>query len=328
MAVLSRITVGSSQILVVDADPSVSGVSAPIASIAFFHQSSAPVGTYIFIKNTVSNTGWINVISDGGNVFSSGIGTIGSKNNALVNLIANSVILGALMANGNLALYNSIEDSLGLLAFDVTNRLLYDLSIPSVSIDLQSRNLYDSSGGLISALSYSGRTLNDTLGNQFVFWDNGVGVLNNNGLGIGAVSPSGMRLYVLGTSRLEPTLGAKEDTTGGSISTSTAAPIILQTIPIPTDMGMLIESRVTVRKTGGAGIGTTGDVNAYIVTVKAKNVGGTVTIGVVQTSFTSVDISGLLVTFVVSGTNVVLQVTGATSDNLNWLSVTKQYVVS
>jgi hypothetical protein len=90
----------------------------------------------------------------------------------------------------------------------------------------------------------------------------------------------------------------------------------------------MVESYVTCRKTGGVGVGTVGQGNGYIITVKAKNVGGVVTIGVVQSSFTSEDIAPLDATFAVSGTNIVLNVTGANNDNITWNSITKKYKVA
>lgn len=71
-----------------------------------------------------------------------------------------------------------------------------------------------------------------------------------------------------------------------TVQTSDATTTTLQTITIPTDSVFLIESKVVSKKTAGVGIGTVGDGNGYIRTVKAKNVAGVVTIGVVQTSFT------------------------------------------
>jgi hypothetical protein len=85
---------------------------------------------------------------------------------------------------------------------------------------------------------------------------------------------------------------------------------------------VLIETRVHSRKTGGAGVGTIGDGNAYIRTVKAKNVGGTVTIGTISSTFTSEDINQFNATLAVSGTNVLVQVTGAVNDNVTWTSIT------
>ena len=116
--------------------------------------------------------------------------------------------------------------------------------------------------------------------------------------------------------------------TSATVSTTDATQTTIETIAIPSGDVVLLESRISAKKTGGAGVGTTGDGNAYIRTVKAKNVGGTVTIGTIQTSFTSEDISGFSATFTVSGTNILVRVTGAASDNVNWKSTTTTNTVN
>jgi hypothetical protein len=128
--------------------------------------------------------------------------------------------------------------------------------------------------------------------------------------------------------RLEPIDGVYEDTTGATIPTTDATVTPLETINIPTDTIIIIESYVTCRKTAGAGVGVIGAGNGYIRTVKAQNIGGVVTIGVVQSSFTSEAITQFNATFAVSGTNVVINVTGAINDNVTWNSITKKYRVS
>jgi hypothetical protein len=51
-------------------------------------------------------------------------------------------------------------------------------------------------------------------------------------------------------------------------------------------------------------------------------VGGTVTIGTISSTFTSEDINQFNATLAVSGTNVLVQVTGAVNDNVTWTSIT------
>jgi hypothetical protein len=160
-----------------------------------------------------------------------------------------------------------------------------------------------------------------------------VGSTGNFGIGVNTNPLS--KLYVSGidattkaTLRLEPITNVTEDIGGNTLNTTTNATVALETIAIPTDTVVMVESYITCRKTGGAGVGTVGQGNGYIRTVKAKNVGGVVTIGVVQSSFTSEDIAVLNTTFAVSGTNIVLNVTGATNNNITWNSITKKYKVS
>lgn len=155
-------------------------------------------------------------------------------------------------------------------------------------------------------------------------------VAGNFGVGITPLA----RIHIFGVDatslvnqRLEPVASVTEDTTGSTINTSGAVTSTLQTIAIPTDSVVMIVSNVTARKTAGIGAGLVGDGNGYIRTVKAQNIAGVVTIGVVQTSFTSEEIAGLGATFVVSGTDVDLDVTNVIDDDVTWNSVTQTYKV-
>lgn len=149
----------------------------------------------------------------------------------------------------------------------------------------------------------------------------------NNDFGSVGFGVNNVSLYVLGNQRLEPVSNVTEDTTGATVNTTDATVTVLQTIAIPADTVLMIESYVTCRKTAGAGTGTIGQGNGYIRTVKAKNVAGVVTIGVIQSSFTSEDIGVFNATFAVSGTNVVLNVTGSATNDVTWNTVTKKYKV-
>lgn len=127
--------------------------------------------------------------------------------------------------------------------------------------------------------------------------------------------------------RLEPVLGVYEDTTGATIPTTDDIATPLETIPIPTDTIVMIESYITCRKTAGGGLGTIGEGNGYIRTVKAQNIGGVVTIGTIQSSFTSNAIPSFNATFAVSGTNILINVNGDLNDDVTWNSITKKYRV-
>ena len=121
------------------------------------------------------------------------------------------------------------------------------------------------------------------IGNSIIF-DDGTSV------GIGTITPVGIETVfgmVAGINqRWEPVANVIEDLSGARITTTDATVTTLQTIPVASGKGLLIEARITAKKNSGAGIGTVGDVNAYVRTVKAKNVAGVVTIGTIQTSFT------------------------------------------
>jgi len=124
--------------------------------------------------------------------------------------------------------------------------------------------------------------------------------------------------------RLEPIAGVIEDVSGATINTTDATITTLQTIAIPTDTVYMIEARITCRKTAGAGVGTIGNGNGYIRVACYANIGGVVTIsGVVQSSFTGEGIGAFNATLTISGTNVLVRVTGAANDDVTWNTITR-----
>jgi len=118
-----------------------------------------------------------------------------------------------------------------------------------------------------------------------------------------------------------------ENISGDFVATTDATVTPIQTISIPTDTVVMLESYITCRKVSGAGVGAVGAGNGYIRTVKAQNIAGVVTIGTIQSSFTSESIAPFNATFAVSGTDVVVNVVGSANNNVNWHSITKKYKV-
>ena len=112
-----------------------------------------------------------------------------------------------------------------------------------------------------------------------------------------------------------------------TVSTTNAAATTLKSIAIPNNSAMLITSNISCRKTAGAGVGTIGDANGYVRTTIAKNVGGVVSLGAIHTRYTSENIAPFNTTFVVSGTNVIVQVSGAINDDVDWSGVIKTVAV-
>lgn len=159
------------------------------------------------------------------------------------------------------------------------------------------------------------------VGNSQLF-DDGTSV------GLGTATPTG-KFNVFGMAsginqRLEPVANVTEDVSGATVNTTDATTTTLQTIAIPNDSVVLIESRVTCRKTGGVGVGTTGQGNGYIRTAAYHNIGGVVTLsGSVQTSYTGESIVAFSCTLTISGSNVLVRVTGAVDDNVTWNAVTR-----
>jgi hypothetical protein len=72
-----------------------------------------------------------------------------------------------------------------------------------------------------------------------------------------------------------------------------------------------------------------GDGAAYIRTASYRNVAGVVTlIGGLASTFTAEDVVGFNATFTISGTNILVRVTGAVGSTLNWHSCTNVEVIS
>ena len=100
---------------------------------------------------------------------------------------------------------------------------------------------------------------------------------------------------------------------------------VLQIIDIPNDSVVLIECFVTCKCTDSTAVANINEGNGYIRTVKATNNSGVVTIGTIQSSYTSETIVGAFVTFVVNLTTVELQVTGVLGNDILWSNITNLY---
>jgi len=110
-------------------------------------------------------------------------------------------------------------------------------------------------------------------------------------------------------------------------STTDATVTTIATVAIPASTTVMIEARVTARRTGGSA-GTAEDGAGYIVAAAYKNVAGTATeIG--ETSlFSAEDQAAWSCTITPSGANALIQVTGAANNNINWFAEYRSYSVS
>lgn len=113
--------------------------------------------------------------------------------------------------------------------------------------------------------------------------------------------------------------------TSGTVNTTNATPATLQTIATATDTSMLLQTKIIARRTGGTS-GAADDSAGYILTALIKNVAGTVTVNLLQTDYAAEDQVGWDATLTVSGTNVLIQVTGAVNNNVTWKSNTTTQV--
>lgn len=119
-----------------------------------------------------------------------------------------------------------------------------------------------------------------------------------------------------------------DETYRGTVTTTNNTTTTILTIATASNTTYLFRAHYNNRKTAGAGIGTVGDSDAYIRTFKVKNVSGTVTIGTINSTFTDEDIATNNVTQTVSGTNVLIQVTGSTSNTIDWVCITQIIKIS
>jgi len=72
----------------------------------------------------------------------------------------------------------------------------------------------------------------------------------------------------------------------------------------------------------GGAAGSANDGAVYVREARVKNSSDTLTVHDLQTSFTSEDQSGWDGTITTSGTNVLVRVTGATNNNVDWITTT------
>lgn len=103
----------------------------------------------------------------------------------------------------------------------------------------------------------------------------------------------------------------------GTISTSNASATTVATVAIPTNTTVLFLLMITARRTGGSA-GTTGDAAGYVLAGSAKNIAGTVTIVGQSLLFTAEDQAAWTAALAVSSTNILVQVTGAANNNIDW----------
>lgn len=116
------------------------------------------------------------------------------------------------------------------------------------------------------------------------------------------------------TSGDDPALKVSQNRT----TTTNATPATLHTVAITSGRTYQIEARVQARRTGGSA-GTAEDGASYVVRGTYKTVSSTVTlIGSVSADYTAEDQAGWDATLVISGSNVIVQVTGATNNNITW----------
>jgi hypothetical protein len=117
----------------------------------------------------------------------------------------------------------------------------------------------------------------------------------------------------------QPTSLVNYEIVQASIPTTSATPVVLQTIGTASGTVMLVEARVLAKRTAG---GVAGSCATYIRTFRVKNVGGTVSIYNVDSMYTSEDVTAWNVTVVVNGTDIEINAVGAASTSITWNATT------
>lgn len=102
------------------------------------------------------------------------------------------------------------------------------------------------------------------------------------------------------------------------VATTNATPTTLHTYTLPISTTVKIKAEVVARRTGGAA-GTAEDGAGYVFIGTYKNVAGTATIiGAISTLYTAESQAGWDATFTLSGSDILVTVTGATDNNITW----------
>ncbi len=107
-------------------------------------------------------------------------------------------------------------------------------------------------------------------------------------------------------------------TIAGRVLTTDATPTTLLTLPLTPGATTIIRAQILARRVGGIA-GVAEDGAGYVVYGAFKMVAGVATvIGSVATLLSAEDQAGWDATLVVSGRNVLVQVTGAADNNVSW----------
>lgn len=112
----------------------------------------------------------------------------------------------------------------------------------------------------------------------------------------------------------------------GGVNTTDATATTIITIPTSTDQSLFVKAFISGRRTGGTA-GATNDSYAAERTLRVKNDGGTLSIYSVTSNFTSKDQNAFTCIFIVSGTDVLVQVQGAANNNLSWMTTAQVLAV-
>jgi hypothetical protein len=154
--------------------------------------------------------------------------------------------------------------------------------------------------------------------NANFFWDDA-----NNRLGIGTSTPQGS-LDVNGSAIFRGSVSFPSSGGGNYQQVQTAILVTtdnslttIATVAVATGVSMLLIVQIIARRVSGTQ-GAAGDSAAYKRDALVKNISGTVTVELVQTSYTAEDQNNWNVLISDSGANVLIQVQGTNNNTVNW----------
>jgi len=132
-------------------------------------------------------------------------------------------------------------------------------------------------------------------------------------------SASGVLTVNDGSSGLGTVIAGNFIPSPNTVSTTTATPTTIATVACPATTTITFQATVVARRTGGSS-GTAEDAASYIIVGTFKNIAGTATLVAQSKLFTAEDQAGWDASFSASSGNALLQVTGATNNNIDWKS--------
>jgi len=198
-------------------------------------------------------------------------------------------------------------------------------------------NQTGSSSGVVRGY-YHNPTLTSVLGSHRA-WENTTGDMivgsTSGNFAVGTTSPQARAHIVQATLGNEvlrlDSIASNDDpserTYQNKVTTTDATATTIATIAIPSSTTVMIEARVTARRTGGAS-GTAEDSAGYIIAAVYKNVSGTATEVGETAIFTAEDQAGWDCSVSPSSGNALIRVTGAASNNISWVITYRLYPLS
>jgi hypothetical protein len=144
----------------------------------------------------------------------------------------------------------------------------------------------------------------------YMNYDNGMLLLSaTNGLGV--TDP-----YILGFYYIGEVLSSGSVPSAKQTTTFDAVPVVIDTVPMPTDGIVLVQSAIVAKQQGLLNSA------AYVVTARVTVGGGVPTIGTVQTDYTDESVAAWGATIVNNAGSIDVEVTGAGGTTIDWSSST------